>query len=374
MVSIELPDQTTGPLEGLMSSQTIQSLVQSWETVRFELLNSPISSLNLSITDSPVEKYIGRLHQELKFKRLDFKPEVYLTDGWGCPDRMPIIGIPFYLADARLARLEEEQNDEIEDPRTIMMLLRHEAGHAVNYAYRLWRKPSWSEIFGPFTKPYHDSFRPDRTSRNYVRHIISHPYGRTYAQKHPDEDFAETFAIWLTPRSGWRRRYRNWPVIHKLLYLDQLMKEIRQNPPESHGIRVLRPVERMTLTLAEHYGKKADRYRRDARGYVDDKLREAFPEGRADILRPASGLFKRYRDRLVERMVQWSMLTPQEAGALLSKLVARSAALKLSYPPGAEGDRLMNVVSLAIALALDYAYTGQLTASPIGKKGQAPSR
>ena len=135
----------------------------------------------------------------MEAKRFRFKPEVYLTDGWGCPDRTPVIGIPFYLADPRLARLEEEQTGEVEDPRTIMMLLRHEAGHAVNYAYRLWRRPSWGEIFGPFTKPYRDSFRPDRMSRHYVRHIAVYPYGRTYAQKHPDEDFAETFAVWLTP-------------------------------------------------------------------------------------------------------------------------------------------------------------------------------
>jgi hypothetical protein len=257
--------------------------------------------------------------------------------------------------------LENEQNGEIEDPRTIMMLLRHEAGHAVNYAYRLWRRPSWTEIFGAFTNPYRDSFRPDRMSRQYVRHIMAHPYGRTYAQKHPDEDFAETFAVWLSPRSGWRQHYRNWPAIQKLLYVDSLMKDIRPNPPENHRARRLRPVERMTLTLAEHYGKKPERFRRDARGYVDDKLREAFPLVRGQVLKPASGLFKRYHDRLVDRMVLWSVLAPQEAGALLHKLETRSDALTLSYPPGAEGDRLLNMVSLVIALSLDYAYTGRLT-------------
>ncbi|MCJ7487813.1 MAG: hypothetical protein MUQ25_16840, partial [Candidatus Aminicenantes bacterium] len=113
-----------------MSGKTIQSLVQSWETVRFELLNTRISSLNLSIEGSPVDRFVLRLRREMEAKRFRLKPEIYLTDGWGCPDRTPVIGIPFYLADPRLARLEEEQTDEIEDPRTIMMLLRHEAGHA----------------------------------------------------------------------------------------------------------------------------------------------------------------------------------------------------------------------------------------------------
>jgi hypothetical protein len=344
-----------------MSGKTIQSLVQSWETVRFELLKTRISSLHLAVEGSPLERSVRRLSLEMEAKRLRFKPDVYLTDGWGCPDRTPVIGVPFYLADARLARLEEEQAGDIEDQRTIMMLLRHEAGHAVNYAYRLWRRPSWSEIFGPFTKPYRDAFRPDRTSRHYVRHIAAYSYGRTYAQKHPDEDFAETFAVWLTPRSNWRERYRNWPVIRKLIYVDRLMKEIRRDSPESRRGRRLRPVDRMNLTLAEHYGKKAERFRRAARGYVDDSLHEAFPPSRGQVLRPAAALFKRYRDRLIERVVHWSVLTPTEADALLRKLEARAAALGLSYRPGAEGERLMDVVSLVIALALDYAYTGRLT-------------
>ncbi len=344
-----------------MSAKSIRSLVRSWETVRFELLKGRISDLPLAVEGSPLERYVRRLRREMDQRGFLFKPDVYLTDGWGCPDRSPVIGVPFYLADPRLARIEEEQTGEVEDPRTIMMLLRHEAGHAVNYAYRLWRRPSWGEVFGRFTKPYRDSFRPDRMSRNYVRHIAVYPYGRTYAQKHPDEDFAETFAVWLTPRSSWRRKYRNWPVIRKLLYVDRLMKEVRRNVPKTRrGLR-LRPADRMTLTLAEHYGKKAERFRRDARGYVDDSLREAFPVSRGQVLRPAAGLFKRYRERLVERVVHWSVLTPAEAEVLVRKLEARASALGLSYRPGAEGERLMDVVSLVIALALDYAYTGRLT-------------
>jgi len=344
-----------------MSGKTIRSLVRSWETVRFELLKTSISAFDLAIEGSPLERFVDRLRREMEAKGFRFKPDVYLTDIWGCPDRTPVIGVPFYLADPRLARLEEEQAGEIEDARTIMMLLRHEAGHAVNYAYRLWRRPSWGEIFGPFTKPYRDVFHPNRASRHYVRHIAAYPYGRTYAQKHPDEDFAETFAVWLTPRSDWRERYRNWPVMRKLLYVDRLMKDIRGSAPESRRGRHLRPVDCMNLTLAEHYGKKAERFRRDARGYVDDSLHDAFPASRGQVLRPAAALFKRYHDRLVERVVHWSVLTPAEAGALLRKLEARAAALGLSYRPGAEGERLMDVMSLVIALALDFAYTGRLT-------------
>ena len=171
-----------------------------------------------------------------------------------------------------------------------MALLRHEAGHAVNYAYRLWRRPSWEEIFGRFHRPYRDYFSPDHLSREYVRHISVSPYGRTYAQKHPDEDFAETFAVWLTPRSGWRARYRNWPVMRKLLYVNGLMKEIRRRSAENSRVRFLRPVESMTMLLADHYGKKAKRYRRAARGYVDDRLREVFPPTRGTTAAAGGGI------------------------------------------------------------------------------------
>ncbi len=344
-----------------MSAKTIHSLVQSWDTVRYELLNSRISDLNLRVAGSPLEPFVRRLFREMEAKGLRFKPEVYLTDTWGCPDRAPVIGIPFYLADERLSRIEEEQTGEIEGSRRIMALLRHEAGHAVNYAYRLWRRPSWEELFGRFRRPYRDVFRPDPMSREYVKHIAVSPYGRTYAQKHPDEDFAETFAVWLTPRSGWRLRYRNWPAMRKLLYVNGLMKELRRRTPENTRVRLLRPLTSMTLLLADHYGKKAERYRRAARGYVDDRLREVFPPVRGSQLRPAAGLFRKLRARLLERVVLWSELSEREAAAILRKLELRSEAMNLTYRPRQEGERVMDVVSLAVALALDYAYTGRLT-------------
>ncbi len=157
------------------------------------LLSQRISQLGLKLEGSPVERYVQILYRELERKGLKhFRPRCYLTDEWGCPSGEPIIGIPFYLADADLARLEKEI-DDLEDEREIRMYLRHEAGHAFNYAYRLYKTPEWRELFGPFNRPYRDHYRPIPFDRNFVRHIEG-----WYAQKHPDEDFAETFAVWLT--------------------------------------------------------------------------------------------------------------------------------------------------------------------------------
>jgi hypothetical protein len=336
-------------------------LVNSWDTVRYELLNSRICDLGLRIEGSPLESLADRLHRELDRKGVKFKPEFYLTDGWGCPDEVPVIGIPFYLADRRLARIEEEQTGEIEDNSMIMMLLRHEAGHAINYAYRLYDQPEWAEMFGPFSRPYRDSFRPDPSSRQFVRHIVSHQYGRTYAQKHPDEDFAETFAVWLTPRSGWRRRYRNWPALRKLQYLDKLMRRIRADTPQIRKGELCTPVEKMTMLLAEHYGQRAERYRAAAQGYVDDKLREIFPAIRGRFRTSAADLLRKHSEELLERIMRWSSLPEEEVRTLLSKLEDRAEALGLEYRSQQAADKLLDLTALGTSLAMDFAYTGRFT-------------
>jgi hypothetical protein len=345
-----------------MAAARALSLLHSWETTRYELLNTRLCDLDLRIEDSPIEPFINRLYRELANKGLDkLQPSFYLTDGWGCPDQVPIIGIPFYLTDKRLARIEEEQTGEIEDEQIVMMLLRHEAGHAVNYAYRLWEEPGWSEMFGKFTRPYRDTFRPNPFSRQFVRHISHHQHGRTYAQKHPDEDFAETFAVWLTPRSNWRRKYRYWPAIRKLKFVDQLMRTIRTQAPKCTDGDPVSPIDEMTILLAEHYGQRAERFRADAQGYVDDKIREVFPDTRSRKLASAAELLRRHQDDLVEKVARWSALDADEVRTILAKLEDRCEALGLSYPASKLSHKLMDVTALATSMAMDLAYTGRLT-------------
>jgi len=344
-----------------MSERHITSLVQSWETVRCELLDTKISDLGLRIEGSPVEPYTRRLARELESRGILFRPEFYLTDIWGCPNKVPVIGIPFYLADRRLERLEEEQTGEVEGRTEIMMYLRHEAGHAVNYAYRLWKKPGWRETFGAFSTPYPMTFRPDSLSRRYVRHLMTCTQGRTYAQKHPDEDFAETFAVWLTPRAGWRTRYRFWPALKKLKYIDGLIRDIRGRTPRVRKGKLLRPVEKMNIRLARHYGKMAARFRRYAQGYVDDKLRELFPPLRKGASLAAADFLREHRRELLTRVVRWSGLDEEEAGAILMKLENRAKALDLRFAGNQRSRKLMDLASLGTALAMNYAYTGRLT-------------
>jgi hypothetical protein len=336
-------------------------LLNSWETVRYELLNTRICDLDLRVRGSLIEPYCRRLFEELSAKRLGFRPRFYLTDCWGCPDGVPVIGVPFYLADSRLARIEREQSGYLESEQQMMMLLRHEAGHAFNYAYKLYSYLGWEETFGTYSQPYREAFRPDPLSRDFVRHIDHHMHGRTYAQKHPDEDFAETFAVWLTPNSGWRQRYRSWPALRKLRYVDLLMKEIRKQPPKRRAGKLCSPVKEMDIVLAKHYGRRAEQYRAAAQGYVDDKLRDAFPPICSRGAVSVAEFLRKHHEALIVRVARWSGLAEGAVHNLLAKLQDRADALDLSFPRQELSAKLIDVTALVTSLATNFVSTGRLT-------------
>ena len=226
----------------------------AWELERAALLGRRISELGLTIRGSRVERLVAQLYDELAAKSIAFRPPVYLSDQWGCPDGTPLIGVPFYLADARLERIEAEMSASLEDDAEAMRYLRHECGHAVNYAFALYDRPEWRTTFGPFSRPYRERYRADPFSRDFVRHILG-----WYAQKHPDEDFAETFAVWLTPDIDWRRDYAGWPALAKLEYVDLLMRELATlTPALPEPADDDLPVDAMHYTVAEHYAQSDD--------------------------------------------------------------------------------------------------------------------
>lgn len=218
------------------------------------LLARRVSSFGLRIEGSPIEPYMQRLYRELRRHGLKhFRPECYLTDEWHTPDYQPIIGVPFWLADRRLARIERAMR-YLEDEAEIMKFLRHEAGHAFSYAYRLQPTPAWRRLFGPTRRTYIDDYPVVPESRHFVHHVAGE-----YAQKHPDEDFAETFAVWLNPRSNWRRWYGAWPVARKLRYVERLARRLGDQPPFRRNARQQLPVERIPLTVRQFYQREKRR-------------------------------------------------------------------------------------------------------------------
>lgn len=318
------------------------------------LLDKPIRELGLKIEGSPVERFVQRLYRELEQKRLTkFRPQVYLTDEWGCPSGEPVIGIPFYLAHPQLAQLEKDTND-LEDAREIMMYLRHEAGHAFNYAYKLHRTPQWKQLFGPFRRPYHDNYRPVPFSRNYVRYLPG-----WYAQKHPDEDFAETFAVWLTPRSAWRTRYRGWGAMNKLRYMDRMARELGNIEP-------LRRRAETDITVDEMETTVADFYRHNGQGVpledlaLDTDLRDIFDASRRRKTAVSAQQFLHaHRKEVVDKVAYWTGAQRPLIKQLVESIEKRIGEMELVADSAREAEHLIQVSVYATALAMNYMTRGK---------------
>jgi hypothetical protein len=237
-------DDTQGVKRDFM--QSVETLTDAKQQ---ELLSRKISELPLKVEGTHLEGLVIRLYKELEAAGITFKPDVYLSDSWGCPNEVPVIGIPFYLANPALCHLLAQMSDsEVEDDVTVMTILRHEAGHAFNYAYRLYDRPEWKTLFGPFSQPYQDEYQVDPSSTRFVHHFAG-----CYAQKHPDDDFAETFAVWLTPYSYWQTAYAGTQALEKLQYVERVTAEYGEKPPTVTGGRIDMPVEEIKTTLSEWY-------------------------------------------------------------------------------------------------------------------------
>lgn len=293
-----------------------------------EILQMRIRDFNLSIQGSRLEPLIDRLYNELYLKGIGFHPPCYLADEWLCPDKQPIIGIPFCLAQPRLKHIEQKMMFDVEGgtEKSFMKLLRHEIGHALNYAYELYKRTRWRQLFGPFSRKYSNSYYFQPYSRRFVMHLEGN-----YAQAHPDEDFAETFAVWLTPDSRWEEKYKGWPVIKKLRYIDSLIKKIADKPP-MNTVRGKPPwsASRMTATLAAYYERKRKFLGEEFKGFYDESLKGLFLEkldGSPE--EKASKLLRQHRRELVNNISKWTGHRKYDIHQLINKLANRCEKLSL---------------------------------------------
>ena len=336
--------------------------VHNWETERYELLNTRVCDLTLNFEETPLRRCIERLYAELAAKKIVFKPPYYFScggDEWGCPDRVPIMGIPFHLADNKLTRIEREMGYTTYDRQELMFLLRHETGHAINYAYEIFRTREWQRIFGAFNKNYPTNFKFkfNPFSRNYVK---SQGEPKYYAQSHPDEDFAETFAVWLTPRSNWRIQYRNWPALKKLAYVHRIMTRIRSTKPKIASGFVDSPYSSKTYTLIEYYGEDLENFKDKALGIYDHDLKRIFalPNGHRRSV-PAKDLIRRNRRFLIETIAKWTGAKEKTVLPVVSKFFHRCGELGLTVNTEDESLPLASVTALGTAVVMNYLHTGR---------------
>lgn len=269
-----------------------------------DLLQLRLKDLRVTVEGTWLEGQLQQLHEELAQRGLLVKPHAWISDEWFSPKSTPGIAIPFYLAHPRLMRLERKMILEVEggSERDCQRILRHEAGHIVQYAYRLHRRRRWQELFGRSSVRYPKYYRPDPASKNYVQHLRL-----CYAQSHPDEDFAETFAVWLRPRSDWRKRYAAWPALKKLEYVDELMAEIAGRKPLLTRKVKVDPLSQLRHTLAEHYAKKKKYYASDMPRSFDRELHRIFSARPEDRNAPAAaGFLRKNRAKIRQMVAKWT--------------------------------------------------------------------
>jgi hypothetical protein len=308
--------------------------------------------LGLRLPGSRVERRVRRLYAELEARGIRFRPHAWLSEEWFSPDGIPGIAIPFYLAHSRLERLERRIMREAEggNARWFMRILRHEAGHALDNAYRLRRRKRWREVFGPASLQYPARYKARPGSRRYVHHL-----GEWYAQSHPTEDFAETFAVWLTPRSAWRKSYADWPAFQKLSAVEELLAEVRGRRAPVRNRTRIEPIETNTRTLAQHYRRKLARQRYYRRGLADEYLHRLFAPGlmrRRGAMRAAT-LLRANGKSLVASVSRELGLERYSAQQIVRMLIERCETLKL-YVRGNRRDAVRSARWLLERLASLY--------------------
>jgi hypothetical protein len=329
----------------------------SWVKLTDEqLLDLRMCDLGVTIEDSVLQKRIAQLSEELAERGITFRPHFWLSDEWFTPDDVPGIAIPFYLAHPRLAKLEQNRMFEVEGGTQgwCMRILRHEAGHAIDNAYLLQRRRKRQELFGSSATPYPEWYTPKPYSRSFVLHL-----DYWYAQSHPDEDFAETFAVWLNPRSDWRRRYHGWPALKKLEYVDALMREIGNKPPVVTTKRQVDPLHRIRRTLRQHYRKKADVYGSEYPDFYDRDLRRLFsdaPEHAGN--ERASRFITRIRKEVRRTVARATGVYQYTIDQVLEEMTERcdQLGLRLAMPPDTAKTEFMVVLTVQ---TMNYLHSGR---------------
>jgi len=322
------------------------------------LLDFRICDLNLELKGGHLEKCVQRLYQELKEKHLNLRPPCYLGDEWFSPDGIPAIAIPFYLAHPRLQILEQHMMLEVEGgtDEECMKLLRHECGHALAHAYKLMNRKSWIKEFGSPKKAYQEFYRYRPYSKSYVHHLKD-----WYAQSHPEEDFAETFAVWLNPENDWRHLYEGWPALKKLLYINQLVKVIKNKPPKVSEIIFPFQINNLKRKLRTHYEQRKKLYAEEDIDYFDDDLKKIFNSRKKG--HSAALFLRRHQKEIQNAAFTWTQERKFMIKRLLTKLIRRCQDLELQISDN-QNSLLIEFSTYFSSLVSNYVFTSRYKCHP----------
>jgi hypothetical protein len=321
-----------------------------------KLLDLRICDLRVTIEGSHLEERINALQAELFARDLAFEPHFWLSAEWFSPDGVPGVAIPFYLAHPRLERLERAQMLEVEGgtPEWCMKILRHEAGHAIDNGYRLRLRRRRQQIFGPSYLEYPAYYTPKPYSKSFVLHLDS-----WYAQSHPDEDFAETFAVWLNPHSDWRTRYVDWPALKKLEYMNELMRAIAGKPAPVSTRRKVEPIQGIKKTLRAHYERKRRHYGLEHPHFYDRDLRRLFSDrGEFATNMKAARFIARVRKDVRRMVASWTGEYQYTIDRVIENMLKRANQLNLRLRGPEEQTKLDFLVLLTVQ-TMNYLHSGR---------------
>ncbi len=316
-----------------------------------KLLDLKICDLGLDFENTPLVEARDQLYGELAERGLNIKPHCWLSDDWFSPDGIPGIAVPFYLGHPRLMRLERKQMLEVEGgtKKWCMRILRHEAGHVLDTAFRLYRKRIYRDTFGNYSDPYPEYYRPKPRSKNFVMHL--EPW---YAQSHPAEDFAETFAVWLTHPSKWRREYRGWNAIKKIELVDDMMAKIVGAKAKVKSRAKVDPIHRIKRTLREHYEEKHACYNIESPSQFDDDLQKLFPQiAKTHKSQTAAAFLTKNRAQFSRRIAQWTGEYRYNINQVLREMIERCRFMNLRVS-GDETDLRQNTLMMLTVHTMNY--------------------
>jgi hypothetical protein len=240
------------------------------------------------------------------------------------------------------------------DPEWCLQILRHEAGHAIDNAFNLRRRRKRVKVFGKPSEPYPDFYLPRPYSKSFVLHLDS-----WYGQSHPDEDFAETFAVWLAPDSDWRTRYADWPALRKLEYMDELMRSIALTRPPVRSRRRVEPLERLRTTLRRHYARKRAHYGLEYPDFYDRDLRRLFSDAEEHRSQMKASRFMQAVRKDVRRLVaEWTGAYQYTIDRVLSDMIDRADELNLRLREPEETSKIDFTVLVTVQ-TMNYLHSGR---------------
>jgi hypothetical protein len=331
--------------------------INDWTTYSDEeLLDLRIKDLGLDLQTSPLHGIVQNVLNELVNRNLHFSPRVYLGDEWFSPSNICAVAIPFFLAHPRLRTLEKRimLECEGEDAEDFERLLRHELGHAFDHAFNVSKRKSWQKVFGsPQVEYKPESYRPQPYSRNFVQNIP-----QWYAQSHPDEDFAETFAVWLNPKSNWKDTYKDWGALKKLYYVETLCAEFREKSVPAPKGRMISDARHLQSTLRHYYEQKKKVYAENYPDFYDSDLLTIFDYPKQNDPRMSAHAFMRFNRReIIQTISKWTGEKKVTVAGLVSRLTHRCRELKIVLATD-EKRTLILLSSFLTTLVSHYLFTG----------------